>query len=156
VASHQIVDGIGLRFVLDQLDDFMIHVNGGSLMNESQKAHNQEVDQSNRAQQDCSSCSIRYELSDPWTTEQTEQRQKRHQEPKLLVLGIGMRHNVAAADNPKISFVECPTTAKQVENQKWKEYTCYRRNPRGNVPVKWVCPIQAPVPCVRVGADDIG
>jgi hypothetical protein len=37
VTSHQIVDGIGLRFVLDQLDDFMIHVNGGSLMNESQK-----------------------------------------------------------------------------------------------------------------------
>jgi hypothetical protein len=156
VTSHEIVDGIGLRFVLDQLDDFMIHVDGGSLMKESQKAHNQEVDQSNGAQQDCSSRSIRYEISDPWTTEQTEQRQKRHQEPKLLVLGIGMRHNVAAADNPEISFVERPTPAKQVDNQKWKEYTRYRRNPSCNVPVKWVCAIQAPVPCVRVGADDNG
>lgn len=65
-------------------------------------------------------CCAHRQISYPLASEQAEQGEKRQQEAKLLVFGIGMSHNIVETDDPKVAPSHSPAF-EEVQNKERKK-----------------------------------
>ena len=94
MTTTKVMDGVRLRLLSNKVDDCLVHINRGSLMEDSQVEKGSQVRQS----KDCDrSFPLFKELLHLTSREQTEDRHERHQEPKLFVgrrgVNRGVNHN---------------------------------------------------------------